>query len=129
MLAVEKIEDHAKKKWPLLAEQYKNPVIRFGMTLLEIFPVGLLITLICAALLLAKKSFPKTPDAMPQPYGQWSIEKAGTQGRVCRFSPGFFRGPRFPPFVLRTEPSYFLSPIKKDRNETSHRYWRRVLQI
>jgi hypothetical protein len=32
-------------------EWYKNPLIRFGMTLFEVFPLGLVITLISAALL------------------------------------------------------------------------------
>ena len=35
---------------------YENPLIRFGMTLLEIFPVGLIISLISAGLL-RKKEF------------------------------------------------------------------------
>lgn len=34
-----------------MAEMYKNPVIRFGMTLMEIVPVGLIITLLSAYLL------------------------------------------------------------------------------
>lgn len=34
-----------------MAEMYKNPVIRFGMTLMEIVPVGLIITLLSAFLL------------------------------------------------------------------------------
>jgi len=37
-----------------MGEMYKNPVIRFGITLLEILPVGILITLICAAVLRRK---------------------------------------------------------------------------
>jgi hypothetical protein len=39
-------------------EMYKNPVIRFGMTLMEIFPVGLVVTLISAALLRRKEVLP-----------------------------------------------------------------------
>ena len=37
---------------------YKNPVVRFGMTLMEIFPVGILITLISAAILRKKQVLP-----------------------------------------------------------------------
>jgi len=37
-----------------MAEMYKNPIIRFGMTLMEILPVGLIITLICAGVLRRK---------------------------------------------------------------------------
>jgi hypothetical protein len=35
---------------------YKNPVLRFGATLLEILPVGVIITLISAALLRKRSS-------------------------------------------------------------------------
>ena len=55
---VEKIEA-TRKEMATFSEQYRNPVIRFGMTLLEIFPVGLLITLICAALLRRKEILPQ----------------------------------------------------------------------
>lgn len=34
-----------------MAEMYKNPIIRFGMTLMEIIPVGIIITLISAFML------------------------------------------------------------------------------
>ena len=37
-----------------MAEMYKNPLIRFPMTMLELLPVGILISLICA-LILKKK--------------------------------------------------------------------------
>jgi hypothetical protein len=46
----------AKVKWDAFGEYYKNPIIRFGMTLMEILPVGLVITLISAGLL-RKKEF------------------------------------------------------------------------
>ncbi len=40
------------------AESYKNPVIRFAMTFMEIFPVGLIITLLSAGLLRKKEFLP-----------------------------------------------------------------------
>lgn len=46
----------AKQKWDEFGKTYQNPMIRFGMTLMEIFPVGLLISLLSAALL-RKKEF------------------------------------------------------------------------
>jgi len=42
------------------AMHYKNPFIRFGITLMEIFPVGMLIALLSAALLKRKKFLPST---------------------------------------------------------------------
>ena len=38
--------------------QYANPIIRMGMTFIEIFPVGVLIALISAALLRNPKVLP-----------------------------------------------------------------------
>ncbi len=46
----------AKQKWEEFSQLYQNPLIRFGMTLMEIFPVGIVISLISAALL-RKKEF------------------------------------------------------------------------
>ena len=46
----------AKKKMDDFATMYKNPIIRFGFTLMEIAPVGIIISLLSAALL-RKKSF------------------------------------------------------------------------
>jgi hypothetical protein len=43
-----------------LWESYKNPVIRFGFTLMEIVPVGLVLTLISAGLLRKKEFLPAT---------------------------------------------------------------------
>lgn len=37
-------------------EMYKNPLIKIGFTFLEIFPVGLLITILCAAILKRTKT-------------------------------------------------------------------------
>lgn len=45
-----------------MKEWYKNPIIRFGMTLMEILPVGIGISLLAAALL-RKKSFLPTQTA------------------------------------------------------------------
>lgn len=42
----------------MFTELYKNPFIRFGMTLLEIFPVGLVITLVSAGILRKKEVLP-----------------------------------------------------------------------
>ena len=39
-------------------EWYKNPLLRFGMTLMEILPVGIVITLISALLLRKKEVLP-----------------------------------------------------------------------
>lgn len=41
-----------------LATIYQNPLMRFSMTLMEIFPVGLIITLISAGLLRKKEILP-----------------------------------------------------------------------
>jgi hypothetical protein len=46
----------AKQKWDEFRQLYQNPLIRFGMTLMEIVPVGLVISLLSAALL-RKKEF------------------------------------------------------------------------
>lgn len=50
--------DKKLEEMKMFAEWYKNPLIRFGMTLLEIFPVGLVITLISAGLLRKKEILP-----------------------------------------------------------------------
>ncbi len=43
--------EQMKTEMDSMAEMYKNPLIRFGMTLMEIIPVGLIITLLSAFLL------------------------------------------------------------------------------
>ncbi|MDP1677828.1 MAG: DUF4199 domain-containing protein [Bacteroidota bacterium] len=53
-------EEIAKKleEMKSLAEMYKNPFIRFGITLMEIFPIGLAIALISAGVLRKKEILP-----------------------------------------------------------------------
>lgn len=53
----------AKAKWESFGEMYKNPLIRFGVTLMEIFPVGLVISLLTAGLLRKKEFLPATSSA------------------------------------------------------------------
>jgi hypothetical protein len=50
-----------QEQWATFTEYYKNPVIRFAMTLVEILPVGLAITLISAGLL-RKREFLSVKD-------------------------------------------------------------------
>jgi len=66
---VEKAKNEAKNETDLQAamleienfnEWYKNPVLRFGMTLMEILPVGIVITLISALLLKRREILPLT---------------------------------------------------------------------
>jgi hypothetical protein len=42
-------------------KMYQNPFIRFGITLFEIFPVGLVISLVTAGLVRKKEFLPHTP--------------------------------------------------------------------
>lgn len=51
----------ARADWNDFAEMYKNPVIRFCITLLEPSPVGVILTLISAALLRRKNFLPAEP--------------------------------------------------------------------
>jgi len=53
----------AKADWVGYSEMYKNPVIRFAITITEILPVGLVITLLSAALLRKKDFLPPTQTA------------------------------------------------------------------
>jgi len=48
----------AKQKLDEMCELYKNPAIRVGMTFMEIFPVGLIVTLFSAAVLRKKEVLP-----------------------------------------------------------------------
>ncbi len=47
-----------KKEMADMFEWYKNPLLRFGMTMAEILPVGILISLLCATLLRKKEFLP-----------------------------------------------------------------------
>jgi Protein of unknown function (DUF4199) len=47
----------------MMKEWYKNPLLRFGMTLAEILPVGILLSFISAGLLRKKSFLPTTPTA------------------------------------------------------------------
>jgi hypothetical protein len=49
-LAAAKVQMEQLKAW------YKNPILRFAMTMVEILPVGLIITVVSAALLRKKNS-------------------------------------------------------------------------
>lgn len=44
-------------------EMYQNPLIRFGITIIEILPVGIIVTLISAALLRKKELLPAADTA------------------------------------------------------------------
>ena len=49
----------AQEKWATFSEWYKNPVVRFGVTIMEILPIGILITLLSAGLLRKKEFLPE----------------------------------------------------------------------
>lgn len=46
--------DKTTKEMDSIQEMYKNPLIRFGMTLMEILPVAIIVTLLSAAILRKK---------------------------------------------------------------------------
>ena len=50
--------EQTTKEMAAMKEMYKNPFIRFGMTLAEILPVGIIITLISAGILRRKEVLP-----------------------------------------------------------------------
>lgn len=58
-LAPEELEAQ-KEKIKASIEYYKNPIIRFGITMTEVLPVGILITLLSAGLLRKKEFLPDT---------------------------------------------------------------------
>jgi len=53
----EKIKEMADMK-----EMIKNPVLRFGMALMELFPFGIIVTLISAVVLRKKEILPAYDD-------------------------------------------------------------------
>jgi Protein of unknown function (DUF4199) len=56
--ASETAQAEMKASLDSMATMYQNPLMRFSMTLMEIFPVGLIITLISAGLLRKKEVLP-----------------------------------------------------------------------
>ena len=52
--ATDEIIEHSKAEMTEMTEMYKNPLVRFPMTMLELLPVGILLSLICS-LILKKK--------------------------------------------------------------------------
>lgn len=48
----------ARAEWASFNELYKNPIVRFGVTVMEITPVGVLLTLLSATLLRRKDFLP-----------------------------------------------------------------------
>jgi hypothetical protein len=57
--ATDKELEEAKKQWESFSEMYKNPIFRFSFTaFVEIFPVGLGITLLSAAILRKREILP-----------------------------------------------------------------------
>lgn len=60
--ATEQAVEAKKKEMADMSLMYQNPIIRFGFTLTEILPVGVLISLVCAALLRKKEFMPQTAE-------------------------------------------------------------------
>lgn len=61
-----KSEEELKEKMAEVDQtmgMYENPLFRFPMTLMEVFPVGLIVTLITAGLLRKKEFLPHQPTA------------------------------------------------------------------
>lgn len=50
--------DRTANEMASFREMYKNPLIRFGFTIIEILPVGIIVTLLSAALLRKKELLP-----------------------------------------------------------------------
>jgi hypothetical protein len=53
--------DETSKQMAEFGEMYKNFFVRFAMTLMEILPVGIIVTLISAALLRRREVLPAHP--------------------------------------------------------------------
>lgn len=58
--ATEAEVQEAKQKMASFVEMYKNPFVRFGITTMEIFPVGLVISLLSAGVLRRRSFLPAT---------------------------------------------------------------------
>lgn len=54
--------ENAKADQAKFAQLYKNPVVRFGFTMMEILPVGLIISLVSAGLLRKKEFLPENVE-------------------------------------------------------------------
>ena len=54
--------EETRKSWEAFAEYYKNPFVRFAVTITEILPVGLILTFLSAGLLRNKKFLPAQPN-------------------------------------------------------------------
>jgi hypothetical protein len=53
----------ASANFDVMAERYRNPLYRLGITFIEIFPVGLLITLISATILRKSDTLPECSNS------------------------------------------------------------------
>lgn len=53
-----------REEMQMWGERYKNPLFRFGMVMMEILPVGIIITLISAAILRRKEVLPMLAPAV-----------------------------------------------------------------
>ncbi len=56
--------EHTRQEMQDFEKMYENPLIRFGYTLFEILPVGILVTLISAGFLSRKKTLQNVPPSV-----------------------------------------------------------------
>lgn len=55
--------EEAKNYMKSMSDMYENPIIRFGFTMMEILPVGIVISIICAGLLRKTEFLPDNVNA------------------------------------------------------------------